>query len=587
MRPTTSPTRYSAWRGGSDGTSTNASAAGLSFARLRVLDTLTAGRNGCATSDALNVAPRTITGLVDALEEDGLVARSPTRPTVDVTVLTITPEGQRLLVTAGRERSDVIAGLFAKLSPDDCAELDRILRTLRDAVPDPRTDGRSRSAPIGTWRVNRLADETSPYLRQHADNPVDWYPWGDEAFARGPGRGQAAPAVGRLLVVPLVPRDGARVVRGPRDRGGHERAVRQREGRPRGTARRRRRLHAGRPGDDRARRLADDRVPRRPTAARSSAAPTSRTTTARACPGSSGCWTRSTRRGATGATTCSSRRASSHEAIAGSARRRCAPERGDAVRRDPRPRGRDRPRRSSTPRFGGFGRAPKFPQAMTLDLPARAASCADQPTRQTLEMVDGVARRDGRGRHLRPGRRRLPPLLRRRVLARPPLREDALRPGAARRAPTCTAGSSPGTPRYRRDRRGDDRVRAPRPARTPTAASSPPRTPTPKASRASSTCWSLEELEAICGDDAAEVVRYFGVTARRQLRRSAHRLPRQHPPRRRPRPRTGPRRSTRVLAGAARAPASTGPPGLDDKVLLGWNALFLPLARRGRARVRP
>jgi uncharacterized protein YyaL (SSP411 family) len=31
---------------------------------------------------------------------------------------------------------------------------------------------------------NRLADETSPYLLQHADNPVDWYPWGDEAFAR-------------------------------------------------------------------------------------------------------------------------------------------------------------------------------------------------------------------------------------------------------------------------------------------------------------------------------------------------------------------------------------------------------------------
>ena len=32
--------------------------------------------------------------------------------------------------------------------------------------------------------VNRLADETSPYLLQHADNPVDWYPWGDEALAR-------------------------------------------------------------------------------------------------------------------------------------------------------------------------------------------------------------------------------------------------------------------------------------------------------------------------------------------------------------------------------------------------------------------
>ncbi len=29
---------------------------------------------------------------------------------------------------------------------------------------------------------NRLADETSPYLKQHAGNPVDWYPWGEEAL---------------------------------------------------------------------------------------------------------------------------------------------------------------------------------------------------------------------------------------------------------------------------------------------------------------------------------------------------------------------------------------------------------------------
>jgi hypothetical protein len=32
--------------------------------------------------------------------------------------------------------------------------------------------------------ANRLAAETSPYLLQHADNPVDWYPWGEEAFAK-------------------------------------------------------------------------------------------------------------------------------------------------------------------------------------------------------------------------------------------------------------------------------------------------------------------------------------------------------------------------------------------------------------------
>ena len=32
--------------------------------------------------------------------------------------------------------------------------------------------------------MNRLADETSPYLQQHKDNPVDWYPWSEEAFTR-------------------------------------------------------------------------------------------------------------------------------------------------------------------------------------------------------------------------------------------------------------------------------------------------------------------------------------------------------------------------------------------------------------------
>ena len=36
-------------------------------------------------------------------------------------------------------------------------------------------------------RANRLAREKSPYLLQHAHNPVDWFPWGDEAFARAQG----------------------------------------------------------------------------------------------------------------------------------------------------------------------------------------------------------------------------------------------------------------------------------------------------------------------------------------------------------------------------------------------------------------
>ena len=37
---------------------------------------------------------------------------------------------------------------------------------------------------LGGERMNRLQHENSPYLLQHAGNPVDWYPWGEEAFAR-------------------------------------------------------------------------------------------------------------------------------------------------------------------------------------------------------------------------------------------------------------------------------------------------------------------------------------------------------------------------------------------------------------------
>lgn len=37
---------------------------------------------------------------------------------------------------------------------------------------------------------NRLAHETSPYLLQHADNPVDWWPWSDEAFERARSTGK-------------------------------------------------------------------------------------------------------------------------------------------------------------------------------------------------------------------------------------------------------------------------------------------------------------------------------------------------------------------------------------------------------------
>src|SRR5256886_259881 len=50
------------------------------------------------------------------------------------------------------------------------------LVTSTHAVAEPR--------PAASGHTNRLAQEKSPYLLQHAHNPVDWYPWGEEAFAK-------------------------------------------------------------------------------------------------------------------------------------------------------------------------------------------------------------------------------------------------------------------------------------------------------------------------------------------------------------------------------------------------------------------
>ena len=124
--------------------------------------------------------------------------------------------------------------------------------------------------------MNRLADETSPYLRQHRDNPVDWYPWGPE---RSPPRASATcrscSSVGysachwcHVMAHECFEDDEVAAAM-------NERFVNikvDREERPDVDAD----LHGRRAGDDRTRRLADDRVPRPPTGGRSTAAPTSR-----------------------------------------------------------------------------------------------------------------------------------------------------------------------------------------------------------------------------------------------------------------------------------------------------------------------
>src|ERR1700752_3349609 len=47
-----------------------------------------------------------------------------------------------------------------------------------------------KDSPMTHKFTNRLSTESSPYLLQHAHNPVDWYPWGPEAFAKARKEGK-------------------------------------------------------------------------------------------------------------------------------------------------------------------------------------------------------------------------------------------------------------------------------------------------------------------------------------------------------------------------------------------------------------
>ena len=283
----------------------------------------------------------------------------------------------------------------------------------------------------------------------------------------------AAARLDRLLGLPLVPRDGARVLRGPADRRADERALRVREGRPRGAPGRRRDLHGRAAGDDRPRRLAAERVPapRRRAVLRRHLLP------AAAAPGHA-----ELAAGARGRRARVARAARRHRglvaddpAAAGRRRRaRAARRRGERGR--PRGGGHDAAaflRR----RARRLGRAAEVPAGVDDRVPAAPRRARDGAAH---------AAPDGLGRDVRPGRRRLRPLQRRRPLDRPALREDALRQRAARPGvPARVAGHRRAAVRaHRRRRRWTGRCASCARRR---AASRRRSTPTPRASRASST----------------------------------------------------------------------------------------------------
>src|SRR6185503_2980549 len=78
------------------------------------------------------------------------------------------PSPRRGYGTAMRVR--VLAGLVISL----------LARVAAAHAEDPMSKPGGKVVPA---RENRLAKERSPYLRQHATNPVDWWPWGAEALA--------------------------------------------------------------------------------------------------------------------------------------------------------------------------------------------------------------------------------------------------------------------------------------------------------------------------------------------------------------------------------------------------------------------
>lgn len=97
-------------------------------------------------------------------------------------------------VVVGCDRRAVPVAPLGGESPSAEPPSPLLVARMRAAIARRGADERPRTRHLrqdSTARyVNRLVLERSPYLRQHAHNPVDWYPWGDEAFARARREGK-------------------------------------------------------------------------------------------------------------------------------------------------------------------------------------------------------------------------------------------------------------------------------------------------------------------------------------------------------------------------------------------------------------
>jgi uncharacterized protein YyaL (SSP411 family) len=222
------------------------------------------------------------------------------------------------------------------------------------------------------------------------------------------------------------------------------------------------------------------------------------------------------------------------------------------------------------PQYGGFGPAPKFPQAMTLDFLLRTYVRNQAP--ETLDMVrtsldamaaGGMYDQVGGGFHrystdtywLVPHFEKM-------------LYDQALLTGAYLHAYLVT-----GEPRYRRVVE-ETIAYVLRDLRHEGGGFFSAEDADSEGVEGRFYLWSLEELERVCGDDAAEVVRFFGITEGGNFEdpHTGYRGNILHVVDRGAEPSEAVRRALRKLLAAR---AERVRPALDDKVLLAWNSLFL------------